>query len=99
MQIRILTGAGAGITVATSTPGVAGATDGRQTTANIVGICNTFLPWQLMERDVEIAVIYEADVVQANCIELDTAGAEIALTNTTAAEMFGKKNLDIRFAV
>lgn len=94
-----LTGAGAGITVATSTPGVAGATDGRGVLANIVGICNTFLPWQLMERDVEIAVIYEADVVQANCIELDTAGAEIALTNTTAAEMFGKKTLDIRFAV
>lgn len=87
------------VAVTTDTPGVVGATDGRETLANIVGICNTFLPWQLMERDVEIAVIYEADVVQANCIELNAAGAEIALTNITAAEMFGKKNLDIRFAV
>ena len=29
----------------------AGVLDGRQTLANIVGICNTFLPWQLMERE------------------------------------------------
>lgn len=94
-----LTGSTPGLTVATSTAGVAGATDGRGDTANIVGLCNTFLPWQLMERDVEIAVIHEANVVQANCIELNAAGTEIALTNTTAAEMFGKKHLDIRFAV
>ena len=59
-----------------------GATDGRQTGANIVGINMTFLPWQLMERDVEVAVVYEAAVVQAWCLEL-LAGAFIALTNTT----------------
>jgi hypothetical protein len=96
-DVTNLTGAGAGITVATSTAGVEGATDGRQTLANIVGINNTFLPWQLMDRDVEVAVIYEASVVQANCIELDTDGTELPLSNTTAAEMFGKKSLDIKF--
>lgn len=58
-------------------------TDGRQTTANIVGINDTFLPWQLMERDVEIAVTYDAAVVQAWCFERNAAGARIALTNTT----------------
>lgn len=78
-------------------PFQAGATDGRQTLANIVGINNTFLPWQLTERDVEVAVIYEASVVQANCIEYDATPAPIALTNTTAAEMVAKKSLDIKF--
>jgi hypothetical protein len=62
-------------------------TDGRQVLANIVGICNTFLPWQLMERDVEVAVDYDASAVQAWCKEYDNAGAEIVLTNTTATAM------------
>lgn len=44
-------------------------TDGRQTSTNIVGLLNTFLPWQLMEADVEVAVVYEATVVQAWCFE------------------------------
>lgn len=35
-----------------------GASDGRQTKANIRGINNTFLPWQLVERDVDIALVY-----------------------------------------
>lgn len=87
------------VSISTSTAGVAGATDGRENTANIVGICMTFLPWQLMEGDREVSVIYEADVVQARCFELNAAGSRIALTDTTAGQMFGKKNLDIRFAV
>lgn len=85
------------VAVTTTTPGVAGATDGRQTAANIVGICNTFLPWQLMERDVEIAVVYEASVVQANCLEYNAAGSVIALTNTTATAMVAQKTMDIKF--
>lgn len=93
-----LTGAGAGITIAEGTAGVAGATDGRQTLANIVGINGTFLPWQLLERDVEVAVAVEARVVQAWCIELDASGAEIALTNTTAAGLVAQKSLSILFA-
>lgn len=80
-------------------PFQAGVTDGRQTLANIVGLNKTFLPWQLIDRDVEVAVIYEADVVQENCIMLDAGGLPVALDDTTAAAMFGKKTLDIHFAV
>lgn len=78
-------------------PFSADASDGRQTLANIVGINNTFLPWQLIERDVEVAVVYEASVVQANCIELDDSNEPIALTDTTADAMVALKSLDIKF--
>jgi hypothetical protein len=78
-------------------PFSAAATDGRQTAANIVGLCNTFLPWQLMERDVEVAVVYECTAVQAWCFEYNVSNARVALTNTTADAMRGKKNLDIMF--
>lgn len=47
------------------------ATDGRQTAANIVGINLTFLPWQLMDRDVEVSVVYEAAIVKSWCLYLD----------------------------
>lgn len=83
-----LTG-GAGTAAVTVTQGgsagaTGGATDGRGDFQNIVGLNNTFLPWQLLERDVEIAVVYEASVVQAWCLELNAAGsAYVALSNTT----------------
>lgn len=84
------------------------ATDGRQTAANIVGLCNTFLPWQLMERDVEIAVAYECTAVLGWCIEYrddGVAGGGAAtgtsspypLTTTTADAMRGTRGLDIMF--
>lgn len=92
-----LTGTTPVITPTTSTPGVAGATDGRQTVANIVGLNDTFLPWQLVERDVEVAVLYRGVAVQAWCFEYDLNGARVALGNTTAAAMFGLKPLDINF--
>ncbi len=85
------------VTPTTTTPGVTGAADGRQTLANIVGFNDTFLPWQLMNRDVEIAYVVEAAVVQSNCFEMTSAGLFIPLTNTTAAEMVAKKSLDIKF--
>jgi hypothetical protein len=50
------------------------AADGRQTLANIVGINRTFLPWQTIERDVEVGVVYECVAVQGWCIELDASG-------------------------
>lgn len=82
-------------------PFSAAATDGRQTLANIVGLNQTFLPWQLIERDVEISVVYEASAVQAWCIELDATSVEVALTNTTAAAMqrggAAGKGVDITF--
>ncbi len=72
------------------------ATDGRQTTANIVGINDTFLPWQLMERDEEVAVTYEATVRQAWCFQY-TAGVRAALTNTVRDAMLALPNLAILF--
>lgn len=78
-------------------PFQAGVTDGRQTAANIVGLNLTFLPWQLMERDVEISCVYDCVAVQAWCKEYDAAGLEITLTNTTADAMRGTKGLDVKF--
>jgi len=77
-------------------PFMAGATDGREATANIVGINDTWLPWQLMEHDSVVAATYEATVVQAWCFERNAAGARIALTNATIDAMRGTKGLDIR---
>lgn len=79
-------------------PFSAAATDGRQTLANIVGLNTTFLPWQLIERDVEVSVTYQCQAVQAWCIELDASSLPIALTDTTAAAMFGTKRLQINFS-
>lgn len=92
-----LTGTTPGITVATATGGVAGAADGRQTAANIVGLNDTFLPWQLLEHDVEVAAMYIGTAVQAWCFELNAAGARIALTNTTADAMRSVKGMDVTF--
>lgn len=58
-------------------------TDGRKTSANIVGVNDTFLPWQLMERDVEIAVVYEASIVDGRLIELDATGVWAAASAGT----------------
>lgn len=78
-------------------PFQAGATDGRQTADNIVGLNDTFLPWQLIERDVEVGVLYHGTAVQAWCFELDAAGNHITLTNGTADAMRGTKGLDVTF--
>lgn len=96
-DVTALTGAGAGITITESTPGTAGANDGRQTLANIVGLNMTFLPWQLMERDVEVSAVYVCTAVQAWCTELDSSAATITLTNTTADAMRSVKGMDITF--
>jgi hypothetical protein len=87
------------LAVTTTTAGVAGAADGRQTLGNIVGINNTWVPWQFMERDVEVAIAYEAAGVQAWCIELDAAGLPITLTNTTRDQMKGgvTATMDLKF--
>lgn len=97
-----LTGGGgtADVTVdqAGSSGAGSGATDGRQLSENIVGINNTFLPWQLDERDVEVAIVYEAAVVQANCLEVNAAGtAFVALLDATKDAMHSRADLDIRF--
>lgn len=77
-----------------------GVTDGRSTAANIVGLLDTFLPWQLLERDVEVAVAYQAMAVQAWCFEYTAAGGSTpqALSNTTADAMRGGKKLQVNFS-
>jgi hypothetical protein len=95
---KITTGPNAGKVGPYSTD-TTGVTDGRSSAANIVGINDTFLPWQLMERDVEVAVLYHGVVVQGWCLEYTAAGgtAPQALSNTTADAMRGTKTLDILF--
>ncbi len=75
----------------------AGVLDGRQTAANIVGVDDTFLPWQLLEHDTEIAVVYEATVVQAWCYEVNAAGARIPLTNATRDAILALPNVALLF--
>lgn len=87
-----------GVDIGKVGPFMAGVTDGRQTAANIVGICNTWLPWQLLERDAEVGAVYQATAVQAWCFERDAAGLRIALTNTTADAMRGGKKLQVNFS-
>jgi hypothetical protein len=96
-DVTNLTGSGAGVTVAEGTKGAAGATDGRGVTANIVGILDTFLPWQLLEGDREVAVATFCEAVQAWCYEYNAAGELISLTNNTAAELVAKKALNVNF--
>lgn len=73
------------------------ALDGRQTLANIVGINDTFLPWQLLEHDEQVSVVVHGRAVQAWCIER-VSGVRTALGNTTAAGLLAKKTLDILFS-
>lgn len=74
-----------------------GLADGRQTAANIVGLNDTFLPWQTLERDVEVSAVYGCVAVQAWCIEYAATGLPVALTNTTADAMRGVKGMQIQF--
>lgn len=78
-------------------PFQAGATDGRADLANVVGVNDTFLPWQLLHRDVEVAACYEGALVQAKCFERNAAGARIALTDATAEALIAGKRCSITF--
>ena len=72
-------------------------TDGRQTAANIVGVADTFLPWELLERDANIAYAYEGTVVQAWCFEYNAAGAQVVLSNTTRDAILALSNVALLF--
>lgn len=96
VMAKITSGPNAGKVGPYSTDTV-GVTDGRSDDANIVGINDTWLPWQLLEHDNEIAVTYDAVAVQAWCFERDATGARVALSNTTADAMYALKGLDVKF--
>lgn len=68
-----------------------GVTDGRSALANIVGINMTFLPWQLIERDVEISVVYEASVVAAWCLMYTLASPTVPVAVTNAVQLAMQK--------
>lgn len=74
-----------------------GVTDGRSALANLVGLNDTFLPWQTIERDVEIGVLYTGVAVQAWCFELNASSNFVALANATADAMRSVKGMDILF--
>lgn len=93
VMAKITSGAGSGMVG----PFQAGVTDGRQTTGNIVGLLETFLPWELNERDADVAVLYDGAAVQAWCFELNAGGARIALTNTTRDAMVALATLALLF--
>jgi hypothetical protein len=77
----------------------AGVTDGRSTIANAVGLELTFLPWTLVERDVEVSVVYDCYAVQAWCLEYTLAGAAVPqpLSNTTADALRNLRGMDLHF--
>jgi len=62
----------------------AAATDGRQTAANIVGVADTFVPWQLNERDVDIAVLTHGVVNPTRCYGYDDGGTKMNLIDLDA---------------
>lgn len=70
-------------------PFQADATDGRQTAANVVGVNDTFLPWQTIERDVEVAVMYAGAVYQPWCIEFAAGPVAQALSDATVTAIAG----------
>ena len=72
-----------------------GVTDGRSDPANIVGINNSYYPYQLMDRDVEVAVVYAGAVVQANVTVRDATGARIPIPNATVTTLEARKDLDL----
>lgn len=73
------------------------ATDGRADVANLVGVNDTFLPWQLMRRDVEVGICYEGTLNQDRCFIRDADGKRIRMTDTVAAALVAKKSTTISF--
>lgn len=67
-------------------------------TGGIPGLLLTFLPWQLLERDVEVSVVYDASVVQAWCLERSADGDFAPLSNGTAEALRSAKKLSILFS-
>lgn len=80
-------------------PFSAAATDGRQTAANIVGVCDSFLPYQLNDFDREVAVLKSGRVVASACYaytaaEVSPGTRGLAGATTTALTTRGQ-DLDI----
>lgn len=74
-----------------------GATDGRADVANIVGLNDTFLPYQLKDGDAEVAVVYACVATKDWCTQLDASGALVKITETAADGLRGGQSLDVKF--
>lgn len=71
------------------------ATDGRQTATNIVGICDTFLPWQLTERDCEVAVTIGAFVKEDWCFHYLAGVRTAGIVAAAKTQIESDDSLDI----
>lgn len=74
-----------------------GVTDGREDLANVVGLEETFLPYQLMDGDRTGTVYYVAEAVAAWCTERNATGERVPLPQATIDALRGKVDLDILF--
>lgn len=92
-------GASPAVAVVDTTPGgaVAGATDGRADPRNIVGINNTFLPYQLEYRDVEVACVYDAAAMANSVLMYNSAGVFVVIDVETERALRLATNLNILF--
>lgn len=75
-----------------------GVTDGRSTSANIVGICDSFYPYQLTRGDREVAALKHGRVVAAACYEYAAAGVSPGtrgISAATQAALIGKADLQL----
>lgn len=73
------------------------ATDGRGDLDNIDGVNDTFAPWQLLRRDIEVGVCYAGTLVQPKVFMRNAAGARVPITDDVAAALVAKPNLNITF--
>lgn len=73
----------------------AGATDGRADAANIVGINRTYAPWELNERNVDVAADYAASVVAAWVTTRDASGARVPVSKGTMDAISARTDLNI----
>lgn len=71
------------------------ATDGRGDAANIVGINNSYTPWQLLHRDTEVAAVYGASVVTTNVTMRDATGKRVPVDAPTVAATQSRSDLSI----
>lgn len=71
------------------------ATDGREDPANIVGINNSYTPWQLMVRDTEVAAVYGASVVTANVTQRDADGVREPVDSAVVTALESRSDVKI----
>lgn len=78
-------------------PFQAGVTDGRQTVANIVGVNDSYSPYEINVHDVNVSALYHGTAVLGWCTTRNADGDRITLTTTIADELRGKRGLDVTF--